>query len=274
MTSTLQSGRVIRRRESAYCSFRLRDRSCPVKPKCRKQLRPGGGLAMVAVLTLGACAGFEERAAMELASKPDARILVIGDSVTWWNAAQGESIADAIAADLGEPVVNLSVPGAAVSHPDPDMAAEGLDIRAQYRGRGWDWVVVGGGANDLGDEGPERGCATVLDELVSADGRRGEVPDLVGRIRSDGARVVALGYYALSAHADEAGLCGGTLSDLSGRIETMASLDPGILFVAMADVVSPANPATYDRDGIHPSALSSQAIGQRIADVIRTAERR
>lgn len=236
-----------------------------------------GGLITLVLLTLGGCVGFdgfEERVARELAAKPDARMLAIGDSVVWWNAEQGASIPDAMAADLAEPVVHLAVPGAAISHADADMAAEGLDIRAQYRDRDWDWVVVEGGANDLGDEGGARGCATVLDELVSADGRRGEIPELVGRIRSDGARVVALGYYELPAGSEQDGFCGDSLSALSARIETMAALDPDVLFVAMADVVSPADPAAYDRDLVHPSARSSQMIGRRIADAIRTAEGR
>lgn len=237
-----------------------------------KKLRRSSGLVIFAMLTLGACAGFEERAATELGSKPDARILAIGDSVVWWNAENEGSIADAIAADLGEPVVNLAVPGAAISHPNPDMAVEGLDIRAQYRKRNWDWVVVEGGANDLGDEGDARGCATVLDELVSADGRHGEIPELVRRARSDGARVVALGYYELSKDAEGDSFCGATLSALSARIEAVATLDPGVLYVAMADVMSPIDRAAYDRDGVHPSTHSSRAIGQKIADAIRNAE--
>lgn len=226
------------------------------------------------MLFVGACDGFEEMAASELAANPDARVLTIGDSVVWWNADQGGSIADAVAAELGEPVVNLAVPGAAISHPDPDMAAEGLDIRAQYRRRGWDWVVVEGGANDLGDEGGVRGCATVLDELVSADGRRGEIPTLVRRIRSDGARVVVLGYYRLSADAEEDGFCGDSLSALTGRIAAMAARDPDVLFVAMSDAVSPGDPTAYDRDGVHPSARASRAIGRMIANAIRREEGR
>jgi hypothetical protein len=198
----------------------------------------------------------------------------IGDSVVWWHAEQGASIPEAMAADLGEPVVDLAVPGAAISHTDADMAAEGLDVRAQYRDRAWDWVVVEGGANDLGDEGGARGCATVLDQLVSADGRRGAIPELVGRIRSDGARVVALGYDALPAGSEQDGSCGDSLSALSERIDTMAALDPDVVFFAMADVVSPTDPVAYDRHLVHPSVRSSQMIGRRIADAIRTAEGR
>jgi len=200
----------------------------------------------LAGLVLSACAGFEERAEAELSAKPDARILVIGDSVMWWNSESGASVADGISASLGEPVINLAVPGAAISHPDPAMAVEGLDIRAQYRDRDWQWVVVEGGANDLGDEGGARGCAVVLDELVSEDGRRGEIPDLVGRIRSTGARVVTMGYYDLPSAAASDGYCGETLTTLTQRIESMASHDPDVLFVPMADVVSPTDCPSSD----------------------------
>ncbi|MBI1264862.1 MAG: SGNH/GDSL hydrolase family protein [Alphaproteobacteria bacterium] len=182
-------------------------------------------------------------------------------------------MADALAAELGEPVVNLAVPGAAIRHPDPGMAAEGLDIRAQYCPQDWAWVVVEGGANDL-NAARERGCDTVLDSLVSADGRQGDIADLVRRIRADGARVVALGYYQLSDALEDRGFCGDALSVLSDRIETMAALDPGVVFVSMAEVVPSADPASYDRDGVHPSARSSEAIGQAIARAIRSAEGR
>lgn len=231
-------------------------------------------VSCLAAFALSACAGFEERAAQELSAKPDSRILVIGDSVMWWNSESGDSVADGISASLGEPVVNLAVPGAAISHPDPEMAVEGLDIRAQYRDRDWHWVVLEGGANDLGDEGYARGCTAVLDELVSKDGRTGQIPGLVGRIRATGAKVVAMGYYQLPSAAASDGYCGDALKTLTQRIESMARYDPDVLFVSMADLVSPENPEDYDPDGVHPSARSSRDIGSRIAAVIAAAERR
>lgn len=231
-------------------------------------------LSGLAVFGLCGCSGFEERAETEFSAKPDARILVIGDSVMWWNSESGASVADGISARLGEPVVNLAVPGAVISHRDPAMAEEGLDIRAQYRDRDWQWVVVEGGANDLGDEGGARGCEVVLDELVSDDGRRGEIPELVRRIRSTGARVVAMGYYKLPSSAASDDYCGETLTTLTQRIENMAGHDPDVLFVAMSDVIAPADPGDYDPDGVHPSARSSREIGSRIAAAIAAAEPR
>ena len=74
---------------------------------------------------------YAERAAKELADKPDARILVIGDSAMWWNSDNDASVADGLAAHLGEEVVHLSAPGAAISPAGPDSAAERLNIRSR-----------------------------------------------------------------------------------------------------------------------------------------------
>jgi len=231
-------------------------------------------LDLAIVLMLCSCGDSKEIPSKDRADRPDARIVAIGDSVMWWNADEGASIADAIAGELDETVANLAVPGAAISHPNPAMAIEGLDIRAQYRDHTWQWVVLTGGANDLGDEGAIHGCATVLEELISEDGRSGELPDLVRRIRSSGARVIALGYYELPAVEDAEDFCGDALTTLSKRIETMAALDAGVHFVSMADIMSPDDGSAYDLDRVHPSTRSSRVIGQRVAAVIRETERR
>lgn len=234
----------------------------------------GKVFALAAAVLLAGCAGFEEMAAEQLSAKPDARILAIGDSVIWWNAESGASIPDVTALELRTPVVNLAVPGARISHPDPVAAEEGLDIRAQYRDRGWDWVIVEGGANDLGDEGGVRGCATVLNELVSADGTRGEIPALVRRVRGDGAKVIVMGYYQLPTFGEPDGFCGDSLGELSARIAKIAAGDTGVLFVGMADVVDSTDRGAFDPDAVHPSVRTSRVIGQRIAAAIRGAELR
>lgn len=126
----------------------------------------GAAALGVAALIVSGCNGLaledllpgdvaEERQAdvsERLAAAPDARILVLGDSMMWWGEPGDQSIGQALARTLGEPVVNLSVPGARISHPDTEARGAGFDIRTQFVARQWDWVVIEGGANDLGDE--------------------------------------------------------------------------------------------------------------------------
>lgn len=226
------------------------------------------------LFALAACNSFdfEDHARQQIDAAPGARILVIGDSVMWWGLDDAASVSHGISAETGEAVVNLAIPGARISHPDPEATRQGLDIRSQYRPGAWDWVVVEGGANDLGDEGGQRGCQTVLDELVSADGRDGEIPGLVASIRASGAHVVAMGYYELPEFGEPDGYCGDVFPVLSERIAAMAARDPGIVFVSMADVVDPGDRAAYDSDAVHPSAASSLAIGRLVGAAIAEAE--
>lgn len=224
-------------------------------------------LLFVGVLSLCGCStmDFSDYAKSQLTDKPDSRILVIGDSVMSWNAQADASIADVLERTLGHSVVNLAVPGARLSHPDANARASGFDIRAQYRPHDWDWVVVDGGANDLGDECDCRRCDQVMDTLISADGARGEIASLVQTIIHDGARVVVLGYYAPPDQGGELRACKDELAELSGRIERLASHSDRVRFVPMADLVAPNDPAAYDPDLVHPSKQSSVAIGRRIA---------
>lgn len=208
----------------------------------------------------------------QLAEQESSRILVIGDSVMWWGLEQQASVSDGMSQVLGEPVVNLSVPGARISAPDPQWVAEGLDIHAQYRSKAWDWVVVEGGANDLAEECRCNACDGVLDELIAEGGASGEIPDLVQDARADGARVVVVGYYAPPLAGGEFAACADELSVLSSRIETLANRTGGVTYVSMAEVVDPSDAGAYDPDLIHPSATSSLAIGRLIAEVIEAEE--
>jgi len=230
--------------------------------------------AALSLVALTACEAFDYPAYADeqLNAESESRILVIGDSVMWWGFEEQTSVSDGMSAALGEPVINLSVPGARISVEDPRAAAEGLDIRKQYRDRDWAWVVVEGGANDLAEECGCGQCAGVLNGLISTDGQRGEIPDLVQRARDDGAKVVVLGYYPPPLTGGEFKPCEGVLEDLSSRIETLARSRSGVVFVSMADVVEPADASAYDPDRVHPSESTSLAIGQLITKVIKENE--
>ncbi|MEL6708219.1 MAG: SGNH/GDSL hydrolase family protein [Pseudomonadota bacterium] len=205
-----------------------------------------------------------------LANGPGARILVIGDSVMWWNEESGRSVAQELAKALSRPVINLSVPGARISHPDDNLAAEGLDIRAQYVPRNWNWVVVEGGANDLGDECGCAQCETTLNEMITVDASAGEWVDLVDRIRTDGANIVVAGYYSLPSQDSEEVLaqCEGVIGELNARLERLAAKHRTVHFVSMSDAIDPASLEDYDPDLIHPSPRGSRAIGGKIGAAI------
>lgn len=205
-----------------------------------------------------------------LSQAPDSRILVIGDSVMWWNEESGRSVAQELASAISRPVINLAVPGARISHPSAASKAQGLDIRSQYVSRQWDWVVVEGGANDLGDECGCNRCEATLDKLIAADAKSGEWVQLVNRVRSGGASAVVVGYYALPSQGSADGLaqCNDALSELNKRLALLADQDEKVRFVSMAKAMNPGEPGDYDPDRIHPSPRGSRAIARRIGSAI------
>ncbi|MEM1095408.1 MAG: SGNH/GDSL hydrolase family protein [Bacteroidota bacterium] len=209
-----------------------------------------------------------------VADTAEGDVLVIGDSVMEWNADADAAIADVIAATLDRTVVNGGVSGARLSMPDREAAALGFDIRAQYRPRGWDWVVMDGGANDLGDECGCNACAATLDEMVSADGQTGQYPDFVRSVTEDDSRVLVMGYYAPPAGAaTEFTGCAAAFIALNDRLAQMAGTLDRVHFASAADVIDPGDLASYDRDRVHPSVKGSRLIGEHLADAIRAAER-
>jgi lysophospholipase L1-like esterase len=192
-------------------------------------------------------------------------VVTLGDSVMRWNASSGGAIANVIAARTGWTVQNGSRSGARFS------AASGRDIRDQYEPEGWDWVVMDGGANDLRVEG---GCARpdgTLDELVSADGSRGEFPEFVRSVAADGPRVLVMGYYGPpEVEGEEPNACAPAILELTHRLQTMASVTEGVFFAPATSVIDPANLEHYDADRVHPSREGSRLIGEMLADVLLT----
>lgn len=199
-------------------------------------------------------------------------ILALGDSVVAWNAEEGASIPDALAAALGEPVVNVAVSGARVTHPDPGAADWGGDIRTQYASRAWRWVIIEGGANDLREECECKRCEMVLDQLIAADARSGSIPNLAERAVSDGARVALMGYYMPIQGRSYFENCGDEAAELSRRLALLSKSLPRSVFVDAADLTDPTTPEDYDEDRIHPSPATSIRIGQALAEAIRAAE--
>ncbi len=189
---------------------------------------------------------------------PDgARVVVAGDSVMAWNRSAGASVADVLAARLGSPVGDVSLPLAEV------MGGVGpLNIPNQLDGVRAEWIVLDGGANDLSTGCDCTDCGAVLDRLVSQDGRLGAIPALVSDLRGTGARVIWADYYTSPRYAGTA--CAGTYRQLEMRLGRMAALDPGVRLVDMDDVFDPGDLSLFAGDRLHPSKKGSA----RIADLV------
>ena len=196
---------------------------------------------------------------------PDARIAALGDSVMAWNHGRDAAIGDAASDALGRPVATYARAGATLlGRDDP--------IGSQYVPAPRDWVILNGGANDFSAFCGCDGCGGVLDRLISADGRRGALPDLIARIRGDGARVVFVGYYrAPPARLFFRG-CEDEFDALDARVLRLAARDPGVLFVSAKRVIDPADASLFALDRVHPSRTGSARIGRDVAATIRAAE--
>lgn len=199
----------------------------------------------------------------------DARIYLMGDSMFAVNSARGEAVADVIEDELGEPVIDRAVIGARYFFPLPLSGAAGMKLAAQYREGPWDYVVMNGGGNDLLFGCGCARCDTMLDRLVSADGKTGAIPALVGKIRAGGAKVIYAGYLRNPGTATPIRGCGPAGNELDRRLGRMAKRMAGVTFLPMADVVPSGDSSYHALDRIHPSAKGSRAIGARIAAAIR-----
>jgi acyl-CoA thioesterase-1 len=251
----------------------------PSAERKAEQLRPletarsGFGLVgLVLCLAAASCSG-STTAAPDGAADAEVAILALGDSIFEWNVWTDESIPDVISEVLGRPVLNAAVGGAWFANPDPGAATEGLDIRQQYVEDDWGWVVIGGGGNDLNGGCGCGACESVLDDLVSADGRSGKIPDFSRSLLEDGTQVMFVGYYEVPSDAQFGfDRCGHELTEHGRRLQAMAAEIDGIWFVSAEDVVSADNRTAYAEDRVHPSPAGSRLVGEHVAAAIERAE--
>lgn len=202
----------------------------------------------------------------------DDAILAIGDSVMAWNGAAG--IPEATAAALGRPVTDRSNSLAQITNPNGAAAALGFDITRQFAGAGdgWDWVILTGGGNDIRDDCATPRMDSTRDALIGPRGT-GDIPSLIARIRSTGAKVAFVGYYD-GAEASPTGFtpCQPAFDVINARMAQLAARDPGLVFLDAGDVIDPGDLGLYARDLVHPSARGSALIGRALAAAMRAAE--
>ena len=197
------------------------------------------------------------------------RILAMGDSLMAWHGVAGRSIPHTISDELGVPVVNRSIGGARILYGLPITGAMGMKITNQYVEGEWDWVVVNGGGNDLWLGCGCTACDRKIERMISKDGKKGAVPQLVQKLRKGGAQVVYLGYLRSPGVGSPIDSCRPAGDEFEARIKALAGLDRGVHFLSIADLVPHGDRSYHGIDMIHPSRKGSREIGKRVASVIR-----
>jgi len=198
----------------------------------------------------------------------ETRILVMGDSLLAMHKLSGHPMSATLRRLTGASVTDRAIGGARYFYRLPISGAIGLNIRRQYRGGSWDWVVLAGGGNDLWFGCGCNRCARRMDRLISQDGWRGAIPGFLSRLRHDGARVIYVGYLRTPGVTSPIEHCADEGEEFDRRIARLAALDQGVHFVPLADMVPHGDLSYHAIDRIHPSIKASREIGARIASII------
>ncbi len=207
-----------------------------------------------------------------MAGQKNARIFAMGDSLLAVHQLSGQSVAQSVAKDLGEPVMDRSVPGARLLYMLPISGALGMNISKQYRRGKWDWVILNGGGNDLWLGCGCAFCKGKINRMISDDGQKGVIPRLVSKLRKDGARVIYVGYLRSPGVGSIIDYCKGVANKFEGRIASLANRDDGVYFLSLVDLVPWGDRSYHALDMIHPSKKGSKAIGDLVANIIQTTE--
>lgn len=196
------------------------------------------------------------------------RILVLGDSFMTTNARNQASVSHELSRLTGAKVKSRAVTGARFMYALPISGALGMNISRQYREGRWDYVVMNGGGNDLWMGCGCGPCNRRMEKLITADGTTGAIPALVSRARARGAKVIYVGYLRSPGRGSPIEGCREVGDRFEERIAQMASLDPGITYVSLQDMVPHGDRSFHGLDMIHPSPKGSKAAAMRIADAI------
>jgi acyl-CoA thioesterase I len=201
-----------------------------------------------------------------LADVASPRILVIGDSLMATNRMLGGSVAQALSETLAVEVKDNSTIGARYFFRVP---IAGLNIAAQVQDGPWDYVVVNGGGNDLLFGCGCGACTRMMNRLISADGTLGAIPELVGKLRKGGAKVIYTGYMRTPGVISPVEGCGPLGDEMDRRLAQMADRDDGVQFLLLADLVKIDGDKSYHSiDLVHPSIKGSRAIADLLAALI------
>lgn len=206
-------------------------------------------------------------------TKEPMRILVLGDSFMTSHATSSQAVPDQLKKRLGAEVKSRAFTGARFRYNLPLTGALGMNISKQYREGPWDWVVINGGGNDLWLGCGCMRCKQRMNKLISPDGTRGEIPELVAKARRSGARVAYVGYLRSPGMWSPIEHCKAEGDALEARVSVMAQKDGGVTFISLQDLVPSGDRSFHAADMIHPSIKGSKAAAERIAKVLAASSR-
>ena len=212
--------------------------------------------------------------ANQAAAESQLHILAMGDSLMASHRISGRAISNALGKALGVKVTDRSVMGARHIYKLPITGSLGLKIARQYRKGNWDWIVMNGGGNDLWFGCGCNRCDRKMDRLISENGKSGEIPKLLNKLRKTGAKIAYVGYLRSPGVNSPIENCKDEGDELERRIGDFAQKVDGVYFVSLADLVPYGDTSFHGADMIHPSRKASSAIGRRVAQTILQAERK
>lgn len=187
----------------------------------------------------------------------DASMVALGDSVLAFHRETDQDIPHVVGDALGIAVYNVAVSGAQVTGGD-------APIPAQLPEGPWDWVLIDGGANDLADRCGCGDCDAVLDEMITADGSAGLIPQLATTVVAGGSKLAIMGYYTLPADAPDFEGCAPWMARLSDRQAALAASDPAVFFADASEVVDGTDLTLFFPDKIHPSVAGGDIVGKHV----------
>lgn len=188
------------------------------------------------------------------------RVVVAGDSVLAWNDG---GVAGELRRVTQARVTDVSVNGGWVGFPELGGPLMRFGIAGRVPEDRFDWVVMNGGANDLGVLCGCRNCNAVRDRLISRDGKTGALPSVWAELHErTGAKVLILGYYDGIFRGSG---CLDALRAIDARAARFAAATEWAEFTDADRVVTSG---MLDIDRIHPAPEGSKAIARLIAEKI------
>ena len=214
---------------------------------------------------------WDEPRSFESVANEDIRILAIGDSI-FDSVPGGQDIPEVLGRELNINVLNNAHGGAQLVLEQDEQNEWGamMDIRNQYITGDWDWIVMDGGGNDLNDDCSCGECDAVLNEIITADGQSGALPEAVQQMATGDTKIMFMMYYNLPEGAEFGfNRCEEWHQTYEDRLRRMGEGNQSVFIVDASDVVKATDLQYFQEDLVHPSQEGAEVLGAYLAEKIR-----